>query len=234
MMDLGRASWPGVPSRPLVLVPVGSTEQHGPHLPFSTDSIIATAVAESAASHLNAVVAPVIAYGASGEHQSFAGTVSIGSEALQLMVVELVRSLATWAGGILFVNGHGGNVTSLARAVPRMIAETHPVAWVPCSVSGGDAHAGRTETSIMLHLDASQVSGETVEAGNTTPMAELLPALRAGGTRSVSPSGILGDPTGATAGEGAELLERMIATVVRRAGIWRPDPFGCLAEAATP
>ena len=75
--------WPDV-GRPIVLVPVGSTEQHGPHLPLDTDTTVAAVVAAELAARLtadgiDAVVAPAIAYGASGEHQGFAGTVSIGT-----------------------------------------------------------------------------------------------------------------------------------------------------------
>ena len=75
---------------PSIMIPLGSTEQHGPHLPLDTDTRIATAVARGAAKHLEHgwLVAPAIAYGASGEHQSFAGTISIGTEALTMLLVE--------------------------------------------------------------------------------------------------------------------------------------------------
>jgi mycofactocin system creatininase family protein len=233
---LERAAWPAVPGSPLALVPLGSTEQHGPHLPFSTDCTIAAAVAAGAANALSAgggaraVVLPVIPYGASGEHQSFPGTVSIGHDALQGMITELVRSLATWAGRIVFVNGHGGNVTSLALVIPRMIAEDHDVAWAPCSVVGGDAHAGRTETSIMLHLAPDVVDLGLSSPGNTAPLSQLLPLMREGGTRAVSPSGVLGDPTDANAAEGAERLAEMVDGVVRRLHGASVDEYGCLRE----
>src|SRR3546814_4088833 len=101
----------------LVLVPVGFIEQHGPHLPLDTDTTIAVAVAEGVAAtlagHLPGTwVAPALSYGSSGEHQSFAGTSSIGTTTLQLVLIELVRSMRTWAERIVFVNAHGGNLRS--------------------------------------------------------------------------------------------------------------------------
>lgn len=236
MTGLASTAWPSIADESVVLVPLGSTEQHGPHLPFATDSIIAAAVAEGAAARLRGaasslLVAPAVPYGASGEHQSFAGTVSIGSEALEIVLVELVRSLSTWAGRIVFVNGHGGNIGALSAAIPRMIAEQHTVSWVPCVVRRGDAHAGRTESSLMLHLAPEQVTMSLARVGNVAPLSELLPAMTAGGTRAVAPSGVLGDPRGANAAEGEALLERMVDTVVRRITVGSVDDRGCLRDA---
>jgi creatinine amidohydrolase len=213
----------------LVLVPVGSTEQHGPHLPFDTDTRIATAVTEGVAARLRAegasvVVAPALAYGASGEHQQFAGTVSIGHEALRFVLVELIRSLSTWAGRTVLVNGHGGNVATLTAAVAQLRTEGHPVDWAPCALAPGaassghqpDAHAGRTETSLMLHLDQGAVRLPLPPAGNIAPMRDLLPHLMRSGVAAVSASGVLGDPGGATAAEGQELLDAMTAETLRR------------------
>ncbi|WP_083435568.1 mycofactocin biosynthesis peptidyl-dipeptidase MftE [Pseudarthrobacter siccitolerans] len=215
---LGRLTWPDVPRSPTVLVPVGSTEQHGPHLPFNTDAVIATAVADALASRVQGqvVVAPAVTYGSSGEHQSFAGTVSIGSEVLHMLIVELVRSLSTWAGRIVLVNAHGGNVPALSKSVLQLQAEQHSVAWLPCSVPGADLHAGRTETSLMLHLNAETVRMERAVAGELRPLEELMPELLASGVAAVSPSGVLGDPTGANAYEGARILDLMVHDAAHR------------------
>ena len=107
---------------PTLIVPVGSTEQHGPHLPLDTDTRIAVAVAHRAAADRGHLLAPAIAYGASGEHQGFPGTVSIGTAALRTVLVEYGRSACDWAGRLVFVNGHGGNTEALRDAVALLRA----------------------------------------------------------------------------------------------------------------
>ncbi|MGW0949198.1 mycofactocin biosynthesis peptidyl-dipeptidase MftE [Streptomyces sp. NPDC002623] len=234
--DLARTVWPTVPSGALVLVPLGSTEQHGPHLPFHTDSAIASVVARRTADALPAgpqgppLVAPTLPYGASGEHAGFPGTVSIGHEALHAVLVETVRSLALWAGRVVFVNGHGGNVATLGTTVAQLRAEGHDVAWTCCDVPGGDAHAGRTETSVMLHVAPAEVRIDAAVAGETRPLAAVMPELIAHGVRAVSPSGVLGDPTGASAGEGAGIVAAMVSTTVRRITRGHVDGRGRLVD----
>ncbi|MGH3597717.1 MAG: mycofactocin biosynthesis peptidyl-dipeptidase MftE, partial [Mycobacterium sp.] len=151
-----------------VMIPLGSTEQHGPHLPLDTDTRIAAAVARGATARLadapgsgdrrlHWLVAPAIGYGDSGEHQSFPGTISIGTEALSKLLVEYGRSASCWAQRLLFVNGHGGNVTALTRAVGQLRSEGRDVGWCACVASGADAHAGHTETSVLLHISPADV-----------------------------------------------------------------------------
>ena len=223
-IDLSASVWPDVPSRPLVLVPVGSTEQHGPHLPFDTDTRIATAVAAGVADRLAApidspvVLAPAIAYGASGEHQGFPGTASVGHTALHLTIVELVRSLSTWAGRILLINGHGGNVASISDAVAQMRDEQHDVSWIPCTAEHmTDSHAGLDETSVMLFLAPHVVQMHLAEVGNVRPLVELLPSLTTVGVRPVSPNGVLGNPLLASAARGASLFGALVDSAVIRA-----------------
>jgi mycofactocin system creatininase family protein len=223
-------SWTDVPPRCLVLVPTGSYEQHGPHLPLHTDTAIATAVAQRVARELAGpvLVAAPFEYGASGEHQGFPGTMSIGTAALQGVLVELVRSVATWARRIVFVNGHGGNLAALRASVAVLRREGHDVGWVPCAVPAGDAHAGYVETSVMLCLAPDQVDLTRAVAGNREPLDDLMPALIAGGVGSVSANGILGDPRGASAGAGTRLLATMVHDASSRIRLWRPDSGGCL------
>ena len=225
-MRLGERVSPELSGRPTLLVPVGALEQHGPHLPLDTDARVAAAVcARGAGPEL--LVAPLVAYGASGEHEGFAGTVSIGHEALRLLLVELGRSAARWAGRVVFVNGHGGNIATLVHAVALLRDEGRTAAWFACAAGGGDAHAGRTETSLVLALDPALVR-PGARAGNTAPIAELLPALRAGGVAAVSPNGVLGDPAGASAAEGERLLAAMAAALIDAVARWTPSSSGRL------
>ncbi|NYI75573.1 mycofactocin biosynthesis peptidyl-dipeptidase MftE [Nocardioides panzhihuensis] len=215
-MSLADRPWPEIVPGGTVLVPLGSTEQHGPHLPLDVDTVIATAVADELAPLTGASVAPAVPVGASGEHQSFPGTISIGTEALAALVVELGRSLTTWASRVVFVNGHGGNLEGVQAAVRTLRAEGRDVAWVPCQVPYADPHAGLTETSLMLHLAPERVRLRNAARGNTRPLRELLPRMRAGGVEAVSANGVLGDPTGATAEIGKRILSEMVLAAYDR------------------
>lgn len=233
------ATWPErAASGPVaLLVPLGATEQHGPHLPLDTDTRIATAVAERvAASRPDAAVAPAIPYGASGEHQGFAGTLSIGHEALTALLVELVRSATgdrtpgradgadPTAGppssdptiaAVVLVNGHGGNGVAVAAALDVLRGEGRPVtAWWP-RWPADDSHAGRVETSLLLALRPEAVHLDRAEPGRTEPLPELLDDLRRGGVAAVSANGVLGDPSGASGAAGAALLEDFAADLDR-------------------
>lgn len=220
--------------RPILLVPLGSTEQHGPHLPVDTDTRIAAAVAAGIAAAppvdegAATLIAPAVPYGASGEHQGFPGTISIGTEALRVLLVEYVRSACDWARRVLFVNGHGGNVEALRAAVTRLRIEDRDVAWYGCSVEGGDPHAGHTETSLLLHLCPQHVGTHEEIDGNCEPLADLMPRLRAGGIAAVSASGVLGDPSTASAEAGSRDLAAMVDDGLARLRRWRPGPDGML------
>src|SRR3954468_21309015 len=186
MRSLAGAVWPDLSHRPLLVVPLGSVEQHGHHLPLTTDTSVACAVAEAASGSLDsALLAPALAYGASGEHEGFPGTISLGTAALTGLLVEYGRSACRWAGRVLVVNGHGGNLDALRSAVPLLRSEGRDVAWFSCGVPGGDAHAGRTETSLMLHVEPEWVLGDRAAPGVTTPIDSLLSRLREEGVRAV-------------------------------------------------
>jgi len=222
--------WPDVGGRvtagSVLAVPLGATEQHGPHLPLSTDTDIAVALCQRLAeARADVLIAPVVAYGSSGEHQGFPGTLSIGQEALELLMVELGRSACVTFGHLVFVCAHGGNSEPAARAAARLRAESRDVllfqpAW------DGDPHAGRAETSMMLHLAPARVRLASAVPGNTRPLAEIWPLLRAGGVRAVSETGVLGDPSGATAGAGRTLLDTLSATLIREVSAWHPEKPG--------
>jgi creatinine amidohydrolase len=220
---LGDLTSPEVAARAaatVLVVPLGSTEQHGPHLPLSTDTDVAVAVAARlAAARPDVVVAPALPYGSSGEHAGFVGTLSIGADALEHVLVELVRSADAFSGVVL-ASGHGGNAAPMASAVATLRSEGRRVlAWSP-RIPGGDAHAGRTETSLLLALRPDVVALDRAEPGDTRPLPEILPALRDGGIAAVSPNGVLGDPAGAAADDGEDLLASLTADLDATITAW--------------
>jgi creatinine amidohydrolase len=205
----------------LLAVPLGSTEQHGAHLPLSTDTDVAAALcARLAAARSDVVVAPPVPYGSSGEHAGFPGTLSIGQAAVELLVLELGRSAAETFAHVLFVSAHGGNAEPVGRAVARLRAESRDVALYQPSWSG-DAHAGHEETAMQLALRPSAVRLDRAEVGDRRCLPELMPLLREGGVRAVTPTGVLGDPTRATAEAGAALLSALTADLLAMVDGWR-------------
>lgn len=218
---LDEVAWPDVNPTAAVVVPLGSTEQHGRHLPFDTDTAVAQELARRLVrARADFVLAPPLAYGASGEHEGFPGTLSMGQEALELVLVELGRSASRWAPRLLVVNGHGGNLRALAAAVERLRAEGRDVLSWSAGWSEGDAHAGRTETSLMLALLPAAVRLGAAVAGPTAPLPELLPRLRTSGVAAVSESGVLGDPAGASAEEGHRILGGLAARLAAAVTTW--------------
>lgn len=219
MTELGELAWPDVPPDAVLAVPLGSCEQHGPHLPLDTDTRIAVALtAALAAREPGVLVAPAVGIGASGEHGGFPGTLSIGVAVLGAMVVELVRSADAFAGVVL-VNGHGGNEAALRAARRTLTGEGRKVlAWSP---RGGDLHAGHAETSVLLALAPHLVRLHRAEAGDPRPLDELWPLLRKGGVAAVSPNGVLGDPTTAGADAGTALLDAWADDLTAAVRAWR-------------
>jgi creatinine amidohydrolase len=196
---------------PIVLLALGSWEQHGAHLPFDTDTVIIEAVVDAAIrtvdpENTSFSVAPTIGITASDEHDGFAGTLSIGTQALADALVSMARS-APWARGICIVNGHGGNVDALKQVHSVLDNEKirHAI-WSLPYYEGADMHAGNTETSLMLHLAPDTVRMDLAEVGAVGDSEMLIERMRAGGIKEVSSNGVVGDPTNATAAHGATML----------------------------
>jgi mycofactocin system creatininase family protein len=216
-VELAEMVWTDI-DEPILVVPVGSCEQHGPHLPLATDTIIATQLADDLAHRRgDVVISPPLTITASGEHQGFPGTLSIGTEAMASVVIELVRS-AEWAAGVVIVNGHGGNVGAMELAADAFEHEgRNALIWWP-SLPNGDPHAGHTETSLMLLLAPDLVRFDRATAGPVPAMIDLIRH----GVKPLSESGVLGDPLGANADDGAaifaELANHLASSVDRWVG----------------
>ncbi|MGH8994680.1 MAG: mycofactocin biosynthesis peptidyl-dipeptidase MftE [Acidimicrobiales bacterium] len=219
-------TWPEVAARGrgcLLVFPVGSHEQHGPHLPLDTDTRLVEALVDEVADLPFVMAAPALAYGASGEHAGFAGTLSIGTDVLADALVELVRSARGDFAGVAFVCAHGGNADGLTKAKDRSRAEGDRVFVWGARVDGGDAHAGRTETSLMMAIAPDAVRSGELRPGRTEALAELMPELREGGVRAVSETGVLGDPLLATAAEGRLLLGALVEELRAALESWWND-----------
>jgi creatinine amidohydrolase len=170
--ELTRERLKGLAPEALVVLPVGATEQHGPHLPVGTDTFavqyIARNAAERASAEITTVLAPALPFGSSHHHLPFGGTFSLSTETYYRVLVELLESLV--AGGFrkaFIVNGHGGNA-ELIQLAARDVARDHPisVAAAPYWTIAWDAlvdagihqqgklpgHAGRFESSLVLAL----------------------------------------------------------------------------------
>jgi mycofactocin system creatininase family protein len=168
-------------------------------------------------------VAPALPFGASGEHADFGGTLLVNHDVLASVVIELVRSARRSFAGVVLVSAHGGNNEGLARAQAQCQADGDDVLVWSVGAPGGDAHAGRTETSLLLAIDPAAVRLDLAEAGCTDPIDEILPRLRAQGVRPISSNGVLGDPSGANAEEGRALLSSMTGALAAAIGARWPD-----------
>jgi len=203
-----------------VVVPIGSWEQHGTHLPPDTDSLIVESLVDAAIERLDAddfLVAPTIAISASDEHAGFPGLLSAGTDATAGMLVSIARSASTWARGTVLVSGHGGNSDALSQARARLDGENvaHTM-WWPRTVPGreDDLHAGWVETSVMLHIAPDLVDLRRADAGASGDAAELVARMRDGGVAAVSANGVIGDPRGATPADGRAIHARWVDGLV--------------------
>ena len=232
----GELTWPDAQRRmqsiDLALLPVGAVEQHGPHLPLDTDAFDAAYLARRVAAACNEpkpLVLPLISYGVSYHHDEFKGTVSITNEALSRMVYDIGVSVA--ANGIrklVIINGHGGNGPALHYAA-QMInrdarifvcvdsGETSDVDLLSFVETPNDVHAGEMETSTALAVRPHLVRMEQARPAVPSFSSRYLNFSSSRGvtwyayTRSISPSGVMGDPTRASARKGAQMWEVMIA-----------------------
>ena len=217
--------------RSILVQPLGAIEQHGPHLPLSTDSVIATAVAEAAVAEvgdeLDVWLLPTLQYTKSNEHAWSAGTLWLSATTLLAVLDDLGRCVATTpAQRLVFLNGHGGN-SALLNVANRELRLAHGLMTFlahpgvppdqggisPPEELGMGVHGGTDETSLMLHLAPHLVDMSRAERRVPEAIADNQ-YVRFGGLVSFGwmsndffPDGYIGDPTTATAEIGKRLFE---------------------------
>jgi creatinine amidohydrolase len=212
-----------------VVFGVGSNEQHGPHLPTSTDLLIANELAYRVSEKLgNALQAPTINVGCSKHHMAFPGTIDIKPETLRILIRDYCVSLEeNGFRNIVIIPWHGGDFDPVQEVteelnqrlkVARVISYTdfkgllrsfaefslkHGV-----SVAESGAHAGEFETSIVLAIRKDLVNMDKAEQGFVGDYEEKIPIIWSQGIKSVTRNGVVGDPRKAEATKGEEYLER--------------------------
>ena len=211
----------------VALLPTGSTEQHGPHLPLGTDTLSAESVAH-AVDHDDAIVLPTQAVGVSDHHMQFHGTLSVSPETFERQVREITESVANHGiDKVVAVNGHGGNAEALQRAARAVrddgTAFLAPWNWF-AELDGlpqelfdvdGIAHADAMETSMIAHLRAELVREARIadaEAGASDAWGKQVHGANVGfDTADFSDSGAVGEPSEGSAAAGEQLFETATA-----------------------
>ena len=210
--------------RGIAVLPIGALEQHGPHLPLSTDTLTARAVAERVADALDALLLPAIGYGATWNMSGYRGTVTLRPETVEALALDIGGGVAdAGARALVLVNGDWGNRAPLARAATALglpalvlnhpgldeaagrIRESRPAA-------PGLMHAEEIETSLVLAIAPDLVQGTAEAVYPAFPPEFGTVPMRMHG---FSPSGVFGDPGPATADKGAAMLAAVVAESLR-------------------
>ena len=218
-----------------VIIPISAIEQHGPHLPLATDRIIGWHFLEQLEKEITdkVLILPSLGIGCSSHHMDFPGTLSYSHDTLFAMVEDIVESLIEHGfERIILFNSHGGNqgVAQVLseRLGPELTYFTTVTWWrlaagaladLSTTGPGGVGHAGEFETSLMLHIDPSNVRSDKIEKGKnqaTFSWAEgdMLRSGSAGLYRSMyemTPNGVFGDPTKSSADQGLKISRLIVA-----------------------
>jgi creatinine amidohydrolase len=219
----------------VAVLPVGSFEQHGDHLPLSTDTLIACLIAREVADHYGLLLLPPMTIACSHEHAGWPGTVSISAATLHAIIGDVTTSLkASGVHRLLIVNGHGGNyvlsniVQEASVAGPGMALFPARDDWraareaAGCETdNSGDMHAGELETSILLHALPDLVRPTYATADHEAPSRPHLLTL---GMRGYTTSGVIGRPSLATAEKGKALLDAFVDLAASHLDLLRTTP----------
>ncbi len=214
----------------ILIVPVGSTEQHGPHLPSGVDTVLASAVASSVAARLRqasvpAIVAPSLPLGLAEHHMALGGTITLDDSTFRAVLGCVVRSAARQGfRRIVLLNGHGGNIHALASSAAAMSEELDlPVVAATYWLAAADAFAGiletqdnvlhacEAETAMMMAVAPELVRGDRI-VDAVPPQGPVDPVERPGIVHRrpfgwYTPTGVLGDPRRASPEKGRALID---------------------------
>ncbi len=231
---------------PVVVVPVGSVEDHGPHLPLDTDNFLIWSICEEAARRAEGdiLLMPLIPYGFETHHMDFPGTIDIHMEHMLHFVLDVTKSVARHGfTRILLADGHGSNMPILDLVARRTIVETDalcaPFLWPSLALKeikdvresgrGGMSHACELETSVYLYLDRERVHMDKAQKEMDQPASDFIwsDLLNPGPVRMMdwwtrfSKSGVNGDPTLATHDKGRVIFEAVVNNFVKFAREFR-------------
>lgn len=216
--------------RTMIVLPIGATEQHGPHLPLRTDTTIGEAIAERLTKRLDdALVGPAIPFGPSREHGAFPGTISISPQTLRALLDDYVASLErSGFEQVVLLPSHGGSFASVAAVYPEL-TRSYDVDIVAIDDLGRYlellneglnraginhrepvVHAGAIETAVILAVDPDAVRTERTPDGYDGPVSAA--KLYRDGIDAYSPVGVLGDARLATADVGEMILDHVADT----------------------
>jgi len=250
-MLLGDRTWPELgeyfEDESLAFVPLGSTEQHGPHLPEATDAIIAEGFAREAARRTGYLCTPTVDIGVSPHHRQFHGTMWVDAPVFRDYVESLTRNL-TYHGidRVIFVNAHGGNVDHLREVGRRLrdAGDCYAIEWmwdesitdrIEEVFETPGPHGGPKETSLVWHLEPDLVREDRIEDARDGGLTEFGEDTgRVHGARTFydaidnTENGVLGDQTDASPEVGEELFEAACDHLVELAGWLDDQPFADL------
>jgi creatinine amidohydrolase len=237
--------------QPVILLPVGSVEDHGYHAPIDLDNFLVWNVCEGAAKRIpeEVLLLPPVSYGFEDHHMDFPGTISVKPKHLEDFVVDITTSVASHGfRKILIADGHGSNMPILELSARRTILESDALCAVfpwwnlvrdigdevrESEKPGGTSHAAELETSVYLHLDPERIQMDKAvdEMGNRSPWwyADLLggsgPVLMMNWWSRFSKSGVSGQATLATAEKGKRFYEHAVETLIRLIRDFREFPI---------
>lgn len=217
------STWDELVNAKLAFLPIGSTEQHGLHLPLNTDGIIAEALASELSKRFEpSYCVPLLPYSASLEHTDFPGCISLRIRTLTAVVTDIIHSLKrSGITDIVIINGHDGNHL-LRNIVQELNAEDPHTVWGPfpnrrhweeayrragmTETISRDMHAGEGETSLLMHL-LPEVVKENKREDWDAPDRTFLETV---GMKPYTPNGTIGFPTRATAEKGRLLFQSLV------------------------